>query len=57
MNPQKSEEKRSLETAEAARETEWRQPSFVGELFMGQLRTDLIFPYPQPDAADRRAGY
>jgi len=56
MPRQGAEEKRSLETAEAARETEWQQPSFIGELFMGRLRTDLIFPYPEQDAADRRAG-
>ena len=56
MARQGVEEKRSLETAEAARETEWRQPSFVGELFMGRLRTDLVFPFPVQEAADRCAG-
>ncbi len=52
----RSEEKRSLEVAEAARETEWKQPSIVGELFMGRLRRDLLFPFPEQDPADRAAG-
>ncbi len=39
-------EKESLDVAEGARETEWTQPSFVAELFMGRFRTDLISPIP-----------
>ncbi len=35
------------EVAEAAREQEWSQPSFVRELFLGSLRMDLIHPYPE----------
>ncbi|MBI3083291.1 MAG: acyl-CoA dehydrogenase family protein, partial [Candidatus Omnitrophica bacterium] len=46
----------ALEITEAARESEWRYPSFVAELFMGRLRTDLVFPYPDQDEADRRIG-
>ncbi len=46
----------ALEVTEAARETEWRHPSLVAELFMGCLRHDLIFPFPEQDEADRRAG-
>jgi hypothetical protein len=56
MNRDETEERRSLEVAEAAREKEWRQPSFVAELFMGRLRTDLIFPYPEQDPVDRATG-
>ena len=52
----KINEQRSLETAEAARETEWTAPSFVGELFMGRLQADLIFPFPQQDEEDRKLG-
>ncbi len=52
----KQEEKRSLEVAEAARETQWKKPSFVGELFMGRLRTELLFPFPEQDEADRKVG-
>jgi alkylation response protein AidB-like acyl-CoA dehydrogenase len=39
-------------TAEAARETEWTSPSFVRELFAGNLRLDLIDPFPTPTAAE-----
>jgi hypothetical protein len=56
MSAQKAEEKRSLEVAEEAREKEWRQPSFVSELFMGRLRSELVFPFPEQDAADRQVG-
>ncbi|WP_305046952.1 acyl-CoA dehydrogenase family protein [Geoalkalibacter sp.] len=50
------DEKRSLEVAEAAREGEWRHPSFVKEMFMGRLKPELIFPFPEQDAADKTAG-
>jgi alkylation response protein AidB-like acyl-CoA dehydrogenase len=46
----------ALEVTEAAREAEWRYPSFVADLFMGRLRTDLIWPYPEQDEADRGIG-
>ena len=39
-------------TAEAARETEWSSPSFVRELFAGNLRLDLIDPFPAPSAEE-----
>ena len=42
------------EVAEAAREQEWTAPSFVRELFLGTLRTDLIHPYPTADPDDER---
>jgi alkylation response protein AidB-like acyl-CoA dehydrogenase len=40
------------EVAEAAREQEWAQPSFVRELFLGSLRMDLIHPYPEQSAEE-----
>jgi len=46
----------ALEVTEAAREAEWRYPSFVADLFMGRLRTDLVIPYPEQDETDRRIG-
>jgi alkylation response protein AidB-like acyl-CoA dehydrogenase len=49
-------EKQSLEVAEGARETEWTQPSFVKELFLGRFRTDLITPYPLQSAEDKAIG-
>ncbi|MEU8243932.1 acyl-CoA dehydrogenase family protein [Actinoplanes missouriensis] len=49
-------EKQARQTAEAARESEWRKPSFGKELFLGRLRLDLIDPRPEippsPDADD-----
>jgi alkylation response protein AidB-like acyl-CoA dehydrogenase len=45
-------EKESLRVAEAARQTEWEQPSFMRELFLGTFRKDLVYPYPLP-AQDR----
>ncbi len=41
-------EKESLQVAEAARQTEWVQPSFMRELFLGNFRKDLLYPYPLP---------
>ena len=46
----------ALEIAEAARETEWHYPSFVADVFMGRLRTDMCFPFPEQPQEDRRAG-
>ncbi|MBI4545796.1 MAG: acyl-CoA dehydrogenase family protein [Gemmatimonadetes bacterium] len=42
-------EREARAVAEAAREKEWQRPSFVGELFLGRLRLELIHPHPQPD--------
>src|SRR5690242_11895603 len=36
----------SRKVAEASRETEWKQPSFLREMFLGNFRLDLIHPYP-----------
>ena len=47
-------EQESREVAEAAREAEWTNPSFVRELFLGRFRLDLIHPYPQQSAEDRK---
>jgi len=43
----------AMEVAEASRETEWEKPSFVGQLFLGNLNTDLIHPFPEQPAADK----
>ncbi len=45
-------EKEAREVAEAAREQHWEQPSFVRELFEGNLQLNLIHPFPEPDPAD-----
>jgi alkylation response protein AidB-like acyl-CoA dehydrogenase len=39
-------EKEARQVAEAAREAEWKLPSFGKELFLGNFRLDLIHPYP-----------
>src|SRR3954463_7240454 len=44
-------EKEARDVAEAARETEWSQPSFGKELFLGNFRLDLIHPQPKQDPA------
>ncbi len=36
------QERESRQVAEAAREKEWRQPSFLRELFLGRLRLGLV---------------
>jgi alkylation response protein AidB-like acyl-CoA dehydrogenase len=42
--------------AEAAREAEWRKPSFAKQLFLGHLRMDLVHPHPRPTEEQRRKG-
>ena len=42
-------EREAREVVEAARETEWKLPSFGKELFLGNLRLDLIHPQPPLD--------
>ncbi len=48
-------EKQAREVAEAARESEWKLPSFGKELFLGNFRFDLIHPQPrlEPEAVER----
>jgi alkylation response protein AidB-like acyl-CoA dehydrogenase len=42
-------EKQSRDVAEAARESEWKLPSFGKELFLGNFRLELIHPQPRLD--------
>jgi hypothetical protein len=37
----------SRKVAEEARETEWRAPSFLKEIFLGNFRLDLVSPFPE----------
>jgi alkylation response protein AidB-like acyl-CoA dehydrogenase len=52
--PSDVSEKQARQVAEAARESEWRKPSFGKELFLGRFRLDMIDPRPpaepRPDA-------
>jgi hypothetical protein len=46
MKPPEVTEKESRQVAEASRQVEWEQPSFLRELFLGNFRLDLIHPFP-----------
>src|SRR3954464_1849597 len=48
-------EREARQVAEAAREQEWKLPSFGKELFLGNFRLDLIHPQPKldPDAVEK----
>ena len=46
----------AMEVAEASRETEWEKPSFVGQLFLGNLDLDLIHPFPEQPPEDKAIG-
>ncbi|MEV5282071.1 acyl-CoA dehydrogenase family protein [Streptomyces sp. NPDC051994] len=52
----KVSEREARQVAEAAREQDWRKPSFAKELFLGRLRLDLIHPHPQPAPDDVARG-
>lgn len=47
---------KAMAMAEAAREQEWKLPSFVASLFAGDLRWELVHPFPTQDPADREVG-
>ncbi|MCH6162920.1 acyl-CoA dehydrogenase family protein [Streptomyces marispadix] len=49
-------EREAREVAEAAREQDWRKPSFAKEMFLGRFRLDLIHPHPEPNPEDVRRG-
>jgi alkylation response protein AidB-like acyl-CoA dehydrogenase len=43
-------EARSRGVAEAARETEWKKAGFMRDVFLGSLRLNLVYPYPDQKA-------
>ncbi|MBX9395702.1 acyl-CoA dehydrogenase family protein [Streptomyces sp. TRM72054] len=49
-------EREARQVAEAAREQQWRKPSFAKELFLGRFRLDLIHPHPLPPDEDAQRG-
>lgn len=49
-------EREARQVAEAAREQDWRKPSFAKELFLGRFRLDLIHPHPLPPHEDVERG-
>ena len=50
------EARASLEFAEDSRETEWVHPSFAALLYQGQVKWDLIHPFPRQTAEDKKIG-
>ena len=52
-------EAESRQVAEEARESEWKAPSFLKELFLGNFRLDLVHPFPPapPERPEFRAFY
>ncbi|MFF3291200.1 acyl-CoA dehydrogenase family protein [Streptomyces sp. NPDC003023] len=52
----KISEREARQVAEAAREQDWRKPSFAKELFLGRFRLDLIHPHPMPTGEATRRG-
>ncbi|MET9803653.1 acyl-CoA dehydrogenase family protein [Streptomyces sp. NPDC006368] len=52
----KVSEREARQVAEAAREQDWRKPSFAKELFLGRFRLDLIHPHPLPPSQDAQRG-
>ncbi|MFF8293088.1 acyl-CoA dehydrogenase family protein [Streptomyces sp. NPDC016309] len=52
----KVSEREARQVAEAAREQDWRKPSFAKELFLGRFRLDLIHPHPLPATEQAQRG-
>ena len=50
------EKQKALEITEEARQKEWLHPSFGAELFMGNFQPELLFPFPEQSAEDRKVG-
>ena len=51
MSATQVSEKEAREVAEAAREADWKLPSFGKEMYLGNFRFDLIHPQPKLDPA------
>lgn len=50
------EKQQALDITEAAREKEYKHPSFAGQLFMGKFDPSLLFPFPMQSEEDRKEG-
>jgi alkylation response protein AidB-like acyl-CoA dehydrogenase len=46
----------AIEIAEEAREKDSKQPSFAGQLFMGNFNSSLLLPFPRQDPEDKKIG-
>jgi len=57
MSQQNEVEKQAaMDLAEDSREAEWKFPSFVGELFQGNFRWEMLHPFPEQSADDKQIG-
>lgn len=54
--PPHVDEQQSRAVAEAAREQEWRKPSFAKGLYLGQFDLSLIHPHPRPEPERHERG-
>lgn len=50
------EKQQALDITEAAREKEYKHPSFAGQLFMGTFDPSLLYPFPIQSEEDRKIG-
>jgi alkylation response protein AidB-like acyl-CoA dehydrogenase len=50
------QERQAMQVAEDAREDKWMNPSFCAELFAGNFNFDLIYPFPEQSAEDKKIG-
>jgi len=48
--------KDAVRVTEEAREKEYRQPTFAGQLFMGKFAPELLFPFPFQNETDKKVG-
>src|ERR1700722_8101175 len=48
--------RQAMEVAEEAREKEYLHPSFGAELFMGNFKPELLYPFPEQDPEDKKIG-
>ena len=46
----------AVELTESSREALGQYPSFAGQLFMGRIPWDLVYPYPEQSLEDRLEG-
>ena len=50
------EARASMEFAEDSRDTEWLHPSYSALLYQGKVKWDLLHPFPQQSAEDKKIG-
>ncbi|GMV99674.1 MAG: putative acyl-CoA dehydrogenase FadE10 [Candidatus Hydrogenedentota bacterium] len=56
MSVNNTDKDKAMELAEAAREAEWKFPSFTAELFRGNFRWDLLHPYAEQTPEEKKIG-